>query len=408
MKNMTYMMWLMIFVSIINNLSNAQWIQLGPVGEGVISLSANNSSVFAGTLNGVWHSVNDGLSWEHTTLDSSTVGSIVHIGTNVFAGTSEYGIYRSSDNGINWTHLFDENISSLAFNENSIFAGSIYTGVYRSNDNGNTWNPVNSGLENNWINCLAVRGANVYAGTEWNGTLSGMGVYYSINNGINWSLLTLPDRCIKSIAVHDESIFVSTQHFGVFDALYRSTDNGVNWAELINGLPDGTINDIEIIDTNIFVATEYYGVFLSKDNGGSWTQINEGMGNQTIASLAISPDYIYAGTLGSSTWRRPLSEIITSVEAQETDLPSNFNLAQNYPNPFNPSTKIRYSVPISEFVTLKVYDVLGNEVAALVNEEKPAGTYEVNFNASQLSSGIYFYKLQAGSFVETKKMILLR
>ena len=107
-----------------------------------------------------------------------------------------------------------------------------------------------------------------------------------------------------------------------------------------------------------------------------------------------------------------ISEIIAPPESsfnndQDTN-PFEFVLSQNYPNPFNPSTKIKYSIPTSEFVTLKVYDVLGNEVAALVNEEKPAGTYEVNFNASQLSSGIYFYKLQAGSFVETKKMILLR
>ncbi|HEY6627265.1 MAG TPA: M14 family zinc carboxypeptidase [Ignavibacteriaceae bacterium] len=93
-----------------------------------------------------------------------------------------------------------------------------------------------------------------------------------------------------------------------------------------------------------------------------------------------------------------------------------FSLEQNYPNPFNPITKIKYTIPSviasgakqSQLVILKVYDVLGNEVATLVNEEKPAGSYEVNFNASQLSSGIYFYKLTAGNFIETKKMILMK
>jgi Secretion system C-terminal sorting domain len=117
-------------------------------------------------------------------------------------------------------------------------------------------------------------------------------------------------------------------------------------------------------------------------------------------------------------------EIVVSVENDET-IPNTFFLEQNYPNPFNPSTKIRFTIPSviasvakqSQFVSLKVYDVLGNEVATLVNEEKPAGSYEVEFsakggsasggNAYNLSSGIYFYKLQAGSFVETKKMILL-
>ena len=92
-------------------------------------------------------------------------------------------------------------------------------------------------------------------------------------------------------------------------------------------------------------------------------------------------------------------------------------LEQNYPNPCNPSTTIKYSIPTSEFVTLKVYDVLGNEVATLVDEEKPAGSYEVEFsakgiaygrNAYNLSSGIYFYTMQAGSFTQTKKLILIK
>jgi hypothetical protein len=93
------------------------------------------------------------------------------------------------------------------------------------------------------------------------------------------------------------------------------------------------------------------------------------------------------------------------VEVEIT--PSSFSLSQNYPNPFNPSTMIKYSIPTSEFVTLKVFDVLGTEVATLVNEEKPAGGYEVEFNG-KYSSGVYFYKLQVGSFVETKKMVLMR
>ncbi|HSP88127.1 MAG TPA: T9SS type A sorting domain-containing protein, partial [Ignavibacteriaceae bacterium] len=146
----------------------------------------------------------------------------------------------------------------------------------------------------------------------------------------------------------------------------------------------------------------------STNNGETWSQINEGIGNRKILSLAISTDYIFAGTEGASTWRRPLSEIITSAEQQENRLPDNFILQQNYPNPFNPSTTIRYSIPTSEFVTIKVYDVLGSEVATLINEEKPVGSYEVDFNASNLSSGIYFYTLQAGKFSETKKLILMK
>ena len=83
-------------------------------------------------------------------------------------------------------------------------------------------------------------------------------------------------------------------------------------------------------------------------------------------------------------------------------------LNQNYPNPFNPTTTISFSIPSSAFTSLKVYDILGNEVATLVNEEKQAGNYELQFDASNLSSGIYLYKLQVCSFVETKKMILIK
>jgi hypothetical protein len=85
-----------------------------------------------------------------------------------------------------------------------------------------------------------------------------------------------------------------------------------------------------------------------------------------------------------------------------------FSLNQNYPNPFNPSTVISYQLPVYSNVTLKVYDVLGNEVATLVNEEKPAGSYEVNFTTSSLTSGVYFYQLKSGSYLETKKMILIK
>ncbi|NWG27526.1 MAG: T9SS type A sorting domain-containing protein [Ignavibacteriaceae bacterium] len=97
-----------------------------------------------------------------------------------------------------------------------------------------------------------------------------------------------------------------------------------------------------------------------------------------------------------------------SAEQINNVIPKNFQLDQNYPNPFNPSTKIRYSIPEASFASIKVYDMLGKELAILVNEEQSAGNYEVDFNAAGLSSGIYFYQLQAGNFVEMRKMILLR
>jgi hypothetical protein len=98
---------------------------------------------------------------------------------------------------------------------------------------------------------------------------------------------------------------------------------------------------------------------------------------------------------------------VSDVEEDDVKL-SDFNLAQNYPNPFNPSTSIKYAISNTQFVTLKIYDIIGNEVATLVNEYKPAGSYELNFNASKLSSGVYLYSLQAGDYFQTRKMTLIK
>ena len=102
------------------------------------------------------------------------------------------------------------------------------------------------------------------------------------------------------------------------------------------------------------------------------------------------------------------NEITTSVNDEIETLPNEFVLNQNYPNPFNPSTTISYSIPSSEYVTLKIYDILGSEIALLVNKEQTAGFYNVEFNANNFPSGIYIYTLQFGNNMQSKKMILLK
>jgi hypothetical protein len=97
-----------------------------------------------------------------------------------------------------------------------------------------------------------------------------------------------------------------------------------------------------------------------------------------------------------------------TTSPNETTVSTEFALEQNFPNPFNPATTISFSIPFSEFTTLKIFDILGNEIVTLVNEEKQAGSYLVEFNASNLASGMYIYRLQAGSFTETKKMVLMK
>jgi hypothetical protein len=103
-----------------------------------------------------------------------------------------------------------------------------------------------------------------------------------------------------------------------------------------------------------------------------------------------------------------VDNFITDIESFTSHTTAKFVLKQNYPNPFNPVTKINYSVPKMSFIKINVYDILGNEITTLVNEEKSAGDYAVEFNGSNLSSGIYFYRMQTGTFIDIKKFILMK
>ena len=133
-----------------------------------------------------------------------------------------------------------------------------------------------------------------------------------------------------------------------------------------------------------------------------------GQQNRVFRTYRYAPDY--PGFVGKDlTPGDPIEIIISSIEESSNDLtPAEFKLAQNYPNPFNPSTIINYTVPTNEFVNLAVYNVLGKAITTLVNEQKPAGNYEILFDASELPSGVYFYKLVTNDFITTKKMILAK
>jgi len=158
-----------------------------------------------------------------------------------------------------------------------------------------------------------------------------------------------------------------------------------------------------------------------RDGFGSWQQVEDKPTPMTAyqgGSINVGNDVMKLAIAGGITTGPALSAIVevftdtipgsTGVEIIDDRGPADFKLSQNYPNPFNPSTKIKFQISQSGFTSFKVFDVLGNEVATLVDEELQSGSYEFNFDAKGLTSGIYFYKLQTGSFVETKKMILLR
>ncbi len=160
--------------------------------------------------------------------------------------------------------------------------------------------------------------------------------------------------------------------------------------------------------------------FSTNSKGGGLEPYTDGVngtpadGNNIISFVVgiSAPDILYyQSTINEFVgWRINVSDIdtVTSVSEVNPNEPNKYSLSLAYPNPFNPTTTIRYQIPVNSHVLLKVYDVLGNEVATLVNEYKPAGSYEVEFSASQLSSGVYLYALQAGEYVDTKKLILLK
>jgi hypothetical protein len=165
---------------------------------------------------------------------------------------------------------------------------------------------------------------------------------------------------------------------------------------------------LAVSGTNLLAGTTDAGVFLSTNNGVSWTAVNNGLTNSIVYALTVSGTNLFAGTYGAGLWIRPLSEFLTGVTKEVNALPIDYSLSQNYPNPFNPTTVISYSLSSSSNVKLIIYNTLGQSIKTLESGYKPAGNYSINFNASDLPSGIYFYKLEAGQFSQINKMILIK
>ena len=135
-----------------------------------------------------------------------------------------------------------------------------------------------------------------------------------------------------------------------------------------------------------------------------WVGYIVGQGTSALNSVTVTRNYVQnAQAYFNNNFTNG-----TVSDVDDFSIVTEYNLSQNYPNPFNPNTKISWQSPVAGHQTLKVFDVLGNEVATLVNEFRNAGSYEIEFNASTLSSGIYFYRLSDGSFIQTKKMILIK
>jgi photosystem II stability/assembly factor-like uncharacterized protein len=426
----------------------------------IYSLAISNTDIYASTTEGnVYHSTDSGSNWIkiYKPSGSGSISSLLASGANIFAGQIGGYVCRSTDNGSNWTkvfsvtpHINNTNVF-LASSGSNIFAGTYGGIVYRSTDNGSNWNNVSISATNKDIRALIVSGTNLFAGTD------SAGVFLSTNYGSSWTAENngLTNMSVLSLAVSGTNIFAGTFGGGVF----LSTNNGTSWSAVNNGITNLSVMALSASGTNLYVGTNASGIFkrplsdfnsLSAPNElittnigqksftANWNAVTGATGyyldvamdngfinyvssynnkdvrnitSCTITELSPNTIHYYRIRAYNDTRTSPSSQVIavSLVGVQDNvSIPKEFSIEQNYPNPFNPTTTINYSVPKSQFVTLKVFDLLGREIATLVNENENAGYYKVKFDASSLTSGIYFYQLRSGNFSETKKLVLLK
>ncbi len=388
----------------------AQWVQTNGTGQAYIECFASvGGDLFAGSYGGgLFESTDGGANWTQVNSNWGTgiwngyVYSLAVSSTQFVAGT-DVGVFRSSDTGANWT-LTNTGVQpaivlALAAVGSNVFAGTYGSGVYVANDSGFNWSSAGSGIGNGDINTFLVLGTEILAGT-------GAGVYISADDGATWNKAGSMGAIVQTIAAKingtgETRLFAGTLNNGV----YLSTDGGSDWTQTT--LSDIGVFSLAVSGSDVFAGTAN-GVFLSSDDGTSWRQVNTGLADTSVQSLFVSGATLFAGTYEAGIWKRPLSEMITAVKSAPGDYPKGFALSQNYPNPFNPSTVITYELPVRSDVTLKVYDVLGREVRILVNGNQNAGEHSVTFDGSNLPSGVYFYRIRAGTYFETRKLTILK
>ncbi|MGE5436306.1 MAG: T9SS type A sorting domain-containing protein [Syntrophothermus sp.] len=302
---------------------------------------------------------------------------------------------KTSDGGYNWDTLFlNEPIRDIYFVDSLKGFAIGDTTLLKTLDGGDSWTREN-GVHNLYLYSMNFCSPKL-------GFISGFpNGLRTIDGGSTW----YPDY--KLIG---ESVFFIDSLTGIKGNrlnLSRTTDGGESYNTLIEEFQsDNYFSSLHFIDEKtgyVFYGSKNY-LMKTSDKGATWDTIFSDKGFQAVQFLREN--------LGWSVDDKgeifKYTDEVTSNKGDENKIVNNFTLSQNYPNPFNPTTTIKYSIPKQNYVSLKVYDLLGNEVAQLVNEEKPAGKYEVSFNASGLSSGVYFYKINSGEFSQVKKLLLLK
>ena len=406
-----------------------------------IAISNHQPSIaYVTSLNGLHCSTDNGQSWNYVdvgfpyihgphavVLDEHMPG---YIYTATFHKTRKplplypTGFYRSTDSGISWDFFNDGlpgNINyvdmaiSYVDEEERIFLSSSQ-GLYYSDDVGETWAICSDGLPTDyWFDIVEVAPCNnkiIGVGGDFNQ------FFISRNRGENWILagrLPAPDDLyITDIEFHPfdpEHIFA----ISYFEGLFESTDGGMNWVNINNNIPWDNhiilwgiaINPLNPL--NMFVSSNHIGVCQTHDGGQTWELLNNGL-DTTCApgNIKFVPDdtaSLFFASYTRSVWG--ITRTATEITCNKNILSDNFGL-HNYPNPFNISTMIRYNLPKNSDVRIEIYDLLGRCVETLISQVQKSGINTVIWNAEDIPSGVYIYKLQAGDYSQSKKCILLK
>ena len=397
----------------VDSSNNWSYLSNGITGTTLSDIANNGTNLFASTVGcGIFLSSDNGNNWapSNSGLVSAFVYSLTSYSINMFAGTSQ-GIYLTTNNGTSWflAGLLNKKISCMATVNSSLLAAESVADtsgkLYISNDGGQTWPMVFSSAKP--ITSFTNLGTTLFIGQQ------GAGVYTSINGGTIW---TPVNTGLTNLNVHSlTSLGASTLVAGTEQGAFVSTDMGNSWSP--SGSSSIIVNGLTNDGTNIISATNS-GIFVSNNMGASWLLRNDGLYSDTVSNcLLIANNNVFAGMspviprsdqVTSLIWKRGLSNLVIGIKNISSEIPDRFMLMQNYPNPFNPSTVIRWQIKEGALVTLKVFDITGREIGTYVNQKLKPGLYETTIDASGLSSGVYFYRLQAGNFIDTKKMIFLK
>jgi len=312
-------------------------------------------------------------------------------------------LFKSTDGGNTWQELttFGNNIFNLQFFNINLGWATTYNRLHKTTNGGNTWNQQAQPISSYFF---------ISGQIGW--YVNNNEIFHSTNGGNNWILQNSnTTNELYNIFFLDNNNGWAVGENGTI----LHTNNGGIPVELIN--LTATIFGNEVI-LNWTTASETnnrgFEILRSSQNyNNEWETIGFVNGHGTTTELQFYSFTDESVTPGKFQYRLKQIDFdgnfeFSEVVEVEIGIPKEFSLEQNYPNPFNPSTNIGFQIASFGFVTLKVYDILGNEIATLVNEEKPAGEYEVEFDGSELTSGIYFYKLISGNYVETKKMIIIK